>query len=72
MNEELITLNKEETSKTVLNWSHDVRCCSCSLWILLEQMTSVEEERQHALISLVVQTLEKLNESICDFDTYKI
>ncbi|NDO82641.1 hypothetical protein CJP72_18240 [Citrobacter sp. NCU1] len=72
MNNEMVTLNKEETSRTILDWSHDVRCCSCSLWILLEQMTSAEEEREHALITLVTQTLEKLNKSICDFDTYKL
>ncbi len=72
MNDKSITLDKEETGRTILEWSHDVRCCSCSLWILLEQMTSTEEEREHALITLVVQTLEKLNKSICDFDTYKL
>lgn len=72
MNNETVSLNKEETSKTILSWSHDVRCCERSLWILLEQMTSIEEEREHALITLVAQTLDKLNKSITDFDTYKL
>ena len=52
MNNEMVTLNKEETSRTILDWSHDLRCCSCSLWLLLENMTSIEEEREHALITL--------------------
>jgi hypothetical protein len=72
MNNEMVTLNKEETSRTILDWSHDLRCCSCSLWLLLETMTSIEEEREHALITLVVQTLDKLNKSVSDFDTYKL
>ena len=72
MNNEMVTLNKEETSRTILDWSHDLRCCSCSLWLLLEKMTSIEEEREHALITLGVQTLEKLNKSVSDFDTYKL
>ncbi|CZU17750.1 Uncharacterised protein [Enterobacter hormaechei] len=72
MNNEMVTLNKEETSRTILDWSHDLRCCSCSLWLLLENMTSIEEEREHALITLVVQTLDKLNKSVSDFDTYKL
>lgn len=72
MNNEMVTLNKEETSRTILDWSHDLRCCSCSLWLLLEKMTSIEEEREHALITLVVQTLDKLNKSVSDFDTYKL
>lgn len=72
MNNEMVTLNKEETSRTILDWPHDLRCCSCSLWLLLEKMTSIEEEREHALITLVVQTLDKLNKSVSDFDTYKL
>lgn len=72
MNDKTVTLNKEETSRTILSWSHDVRCCECSLWLLLEQMTSDKEEREHALITLVVQTLNNLNKSIADFDTYKL
>ncbi len=72
MNNEMVTLNKEETSRTILDWSRDLRCCSCSLWLLLENMTSIEEEREHALITLVVQTLDKLNKSVSDFDTYKL
>lgn len=72
MNNEMVTLNKEETSRTILDWSHDLRCCSWSLWLLLENMTSIEEEREHALITLVVQTLDKLNKSVSDFDTYKL
>lgn len=72
MNNEMVTLNKEETSRTILDWSHDLRCCSCSLWLLLENMTSIEEEREHALITLAVQTLDKLNKSVSDFDTYKL
>lgn len=72
MNNEMVTLNKEETSRTILDWSHDLRCCSSSLWLLLENMTSIEEEREHALITLVVQTLDKLNKSVSDFDTYKL
>lgn len=72
MNNEMVTLNKEETSRTILDWSHDLRCCSCSLWLLLENMTSIEEEREHALITLVVQTLDKLNKSVSDFDPYKL
>lgn len=72
MSNETITLDKEETSSIILSWSHDVRCCECSLWLLLEQMTSIEEERKHALITLVVQTLNNLNKSIADFDTYKL
>lgn len=72
MNNEMVTLNKEETSRTILDWSHDLRCCSCSLWLLLENMASIEEEREHALITLVVQTLDKLNKSVSDFDTYKL
>ena len=72
MNNEMVTLNKEETSRTILDWSHDLRCCSCSLWPLLENMTSIEEEREHALITLVVHTLDKLNKSVSDFDTYKL
>lgn len=72
MNNEMVTLNKEETSRTILDWSHDLRCCSCSLWLLLENMTSIEEGREHALITLVVQTLDKLNKSVSDFDTYKL
>lgn len=72
MNNEMVTLNKEETSRTILDWSHDLRCCSCSLWLLLENMTSIEEEREHAIITLVVQTLDKLNKSVSDFDTYKL
>jgi hypothetical protein len=72
MNDKTVTLNKEETSRTILSWSHDVQCCECSLWLLLEQMTSAEEEREHALITLVVQTLNNLNKSIADFDTYKL
>lgn len=72
MNNEMVTLNKEETSRTILDWSHDLRCCSCSLWLLLENMTSIEEEREHAHITLVVQTLDKLNKSVSDFDTYKL
>ena len=72
MNNETVTLDKEETSSTILSWSHDVRRCECSLWLLLDQMTSIEEEREHALITLVVQTLNNLNKSIADFDTYKL
>lgn len=33
MNNETVTLDKEETSSTILKWSHDVRCCECSLWL---------------------------------------
>ena len=48
-----VVLNKDETSSIVMSWAHDITCCSSSLWLLLEKMTSEEEIREHALITLV-------------------
>ncbi|CZX64606.1 TPA: hypothetical protein ACOEP1_000936 [Enterobacter kobei] len=67
-----VQLDRLETSDMLMNWSHDLRCCSASLWLLLETMVSQEEEREHALITLVVKTLEEVNDRISDFDTNKL
>ncbi|QBC01891.1 hypothetical protein [Enterobacter cloacae] len=67
-----VQLDRLETSDMLMNWSHDLRCCSASLWLLLETMVSQEEEREHALITLVVKTLEEVNDRIADFDTNKL
>ncbi|AUV42937.1 hypothetical protein G6546_21080 [Citrobacter portucalensis] len=67
-----VQLDRLETSDMLMNWSHDLRCCSASLWLLLETMVSQEEEREHALITLVVKTLEEVNDKIVDFDTNKL
>lgn len=63
-----VVLNKDETSSMVMSWAHDITCCSSSLWLLLEKMTSEEEIREHALIILVVKTLEEVNEQINNFE----
>ncbi|WP_447728608.1 hypothetical protein [Enterobacter asburiae] len=63
-----VVLNKDETSSMVMSWAHDITCCSSSLWLLLEKMTSKEEIREHALITLVVKTLEEVNEQINNFE----
>lgn len=67
-----VQLDRLETSDMLMNWSHDLRCCSASLWLLLETMVSQEEEREHALITLVIKTLEEVNDRIADFDTNKL
>ncbi|HAU4413353.1 hypothetical protein V4S81_10900 [Citrobacter freundii] len=67
-----VQLDRLETSDMLMNWSHDLRCCSASLWLLLETMVSQEEEREHALITLVVKTPEEVNDRIADFDTNKL
>ncbi|MGZ0332696.1 hypothetical protein ACTM6V_23850 [Citrobacter freundii] len=67
-----VQLDRLETSDMLMNWSQDLRCCSASLWLLLETMVSQEEEREHALITLVVKTLEEVNDRIADFDTNKL
>ncbi|QMN73039.1 hypothetical protein HVW63_15620 [Citrobacter freundii] len=67
-----VQLDRLETSDMLMNWSHDLRCCSASLWLLLETMVSQEEEREHALITLVVKTLEEVNDKIVYFDTNKL
>ncbi|HFQ8726955.1 TPA: hypothetical protein ACHTI0_003844 [Enterobacter kobei] len=67
-----VQLDRLETSDMLMNWSHDLRCCSASLWLLLETMVSQEEEREHALITLVVKILEEVNDRISDFDTNKL
>ncbi|MFK3912895.1 hypothetical protein I6L58_18355 [Enterobacter cancerogenus] len=67
-----VHLDRLETSDMLMSWSHDLRCCSASLWLLLEMMVSQEEEREHALITLVVKTLEEVNDRIADFDTNKL
>ncbi|MBJ3591176.1 hypothetical protein JGC56_08470 [Salmonella enterica subsp. enterica serovar Saintpaul] len=67
-----VQLERIETSDMLMNWSHDLRCCSAFLWLLLETMVSQEEEREHALITLVVKTLEEVNDRIADFDTNKL
>ncbi|EFB9783478.1 TPA: hypothetical protein J0595_003731 [Escherichia coli] len=63
-----VVLNKDETSSMVMSWAHDITCCSSSLWLLLEKMTSEEEIRERALITLVVKTLEEVNEQINNFE----
>lgn len=63
-----VVLNKDETSSMVMSWAHDITCCSSSLWLLLEKMTSEEEIREQALITLVVKTLEEVNEQINNFE----
>lgn len=63
-----VVLNKDETSSMVMSWAHDITCCSSSLWLLLEKMTSEEEIREHTLITLVVKTLEEVNEQINNFE----
>ncbi|MBS8641611.1 hypothetical protein KEP99_21690 [Escherichia coli] len=63
-----VVLNKDETSSMVMSWAHDITCCSSSLCLLLEKMTSEEEIREHALITLVVKTLEEVNEQINNFE----
>ncbi|WP_407214571.1 hypothetical protein [Enterobacter kobei] len=35
-----VQLDRLETSDMLMNWSHDLRCCSASLWLLLETMVS--------------------------------
>ncbi|WP_263067794.1 hypothetical protein [Enterobacter huaxiensis] len=67
-----VQLDRLETSDMLMSWSHDLRCCSASLWLLLEMMVSQEEEREHALITLVVKTREEVNDRIADFDTNKL
>ncbi|ELT3495581.1 hypothetical protein R8002_004406 [Citrobacter freundii] len=67
-----VQLDRLETSDMLMSWSHDLRCCSASLWLLLEMIVSQEEEREHALITLVVKTLEEVNDRIADFDTNKL
>lgn len=67
-----VQLDRLETSDMLMSWSHDLRCCSASLWLLLEMMVSQEEEREHALITLVVKTLEEVNVRIAYFDTNKL
>ncbi|MBD5750868.1 hypothetical protein [Citrobacter freundii] len=67
-----VQLDRLETSDMLMNWSHDLRCCSASLWLLLETMVSQEEEREHALITLVFKTPEEVNDRIADFDTNKL
>ncbi|WP_234103755.1 hypothetical protein [Citrobacter portucalensis] len=63
-----VVLNKDETSSMLMSWAHDITCCSSSLWLLLERMTPEEEIREHALITLVVKTLEEVNEQINNFE----
>ncbi|ELP5233209.1 hypothetical protein R1Z32_002101 [Citrobacter freundii] len=63
-----VVLNKDETSSMLMSWAHDITCCSSSLWLLLERMTSEKEIREHALITLVVKTLEEVNEQINNFE----
>lgn len=67
-----VQLDRLKTSDMLMNWSHDLRCCSASLWLLIEMMSSEEEERKHALITLVVKTLEEVNDKISYFDTNKL
>lgn len=62
-------INKEAISDALMSWSHDIVCCSESLWLLLERMTSEEEIREHALITLVVKTLEEVKEKINALDS---
>lgn len=66
------SINREAISDALMSWSHDIVCCSESLWLLLERMTSEESVREHALITLVVKTLENVNEKIADYDTNKL
>ncbi|HHA1934816.1 TPA: hypothetical protein ACOEP6_003282 [Enterobacter ludwigii] len=61
--------NREAISDALMSWSHDIVCCSESLWLLLERMTSEEEIREHALITLVVKTLEEVKEKINTLDS---
>ncbi|HII1671968.1 TPA: hypothetical protein ACYZE8_002395 [Salmonella enterica] len=68
----IVQLDRLETSDMLMDWSHDLRCCSASLWLLLESMVSEQEEREHALITLVVKTLEEVNDKIADFDTNRL
>ncbi|HGW6102632.1 TPA: hypothetical protein ACNIQM_000729 [Citrobacter werkmanii] len=70
--DKIVQLDRLETSDMLMSWSHDLRCCSASLWLLLESMVSVQEEREHALITLVVKTLEEVNDKIADFDTNRL
>lgn len=63
-----VVLNKDETSSMLMSWAHDITCCSSSLWLLLERITSEEEIRENALITLVVKTLEEVNEQINNFE----
>lgn len=63
-----VVLNKDETSSMLMSWAHDITCCSSSLWLLLERMTSEKEIREYALITLVVKTLEEVNEQINNFE----
>ncbi|HDH0344378.1 TPA: hypothetical protein PIO13_001939 [Klebsiella pneumoniae] len=65
---EQVSLDRNKTSSMLMDWSHDLRCCSASLWLLLERMTSIEEEREAALISLVTYKLEELNIKINEYD----
>ena len=62
-------MNKDAISDALMSWSHDIVCCSESLWLLLERMTSEEEIREHALITLVVKTLEEVKEKINTLDS---
>lgn len=68
MTDKKVNLNREDTSKMMMQWSHDISCCSASLWLLLERMVSQDEIREHALITLVVQSLENVNIQINEFD----
>lgn len=63
------SINREVISDALMSWSHDIVCCSESLWLLLERMTSEEEIREHALITLVVKTLEEVKEKINTLDS---
>lgn len=62
----------DEISDMLMQCSHDIICCYESLYLLLERMTSEDEAREHALITLVVNVLENLNTKITDFDTSKL
>lgn len=68
---EQVSLDRQKTSSMLMDWTHDLRCCSSSLWLLLERMErmeSIEEEREAALITLVTQKLEELNIKISEYD----
>ncbi|WP_139339486.1 hypothetical protein [Raoultella terrigena] len=63
-----VCLDRQKTSSMLMDWTYDLRCCSSSLWLLLERMQSIEEEREAALIALVTQKLEELNIKISEYD----
>ena len=65
---EQVSLDRQKTSSMLIDWTHDLRCCSSSLWLLLERMESIEEEREAALITLVTQKPEELNIKISEYD----